>query len=69
MAMADDVTKLKGICAVCKKPATKSQLVEIDEKAPDEIIEFSAFYEPRCRKCHKVPQYKPSEKLRWIMDR
>ncbi|MBI2583743.1 MAG: hypothetical protein HYW25_03690 [Candidatus Aenigmarchaeota archaeon] len=70
LAIADDIHKLSAICTVCKKTATRSQIVEIDTKLPQDIAEQSAFYEPRCLECHQIPQdYMPKSNLRWMMER
>ena len=64
LAIADECTKLKAICEVCKrweatmtqrlvngKPAHRNDpLVMVDDGTKQEIT-----YEPRCRECHELP--------------
>ncbi len=65
LAIADESSKLKAICEVCKewnatmtqrlvngKPALKNDpLVMVDDGSKREIT-----YEPRCRECHELPE-------------
>ncbi len=63
LAIADVVDKLYAICVKCGNPATMSQRLIQGEPAhynsPVIMVGSSELYEPRCRKCHKVPG-KPS---------
>ena len=58
LALAEDVTKLTAICAVCGKEATMTQRLVDGEPAKDSdpvvLVGAKESYEPRCRKCHCV---------------
>lgn len=60
MAMADEVTKLKAICAVCGEPATFNQrLIDgrpASQRDPVIVIGGKDTYEARCRKCHELAE-------------
>jgi thymidine kinase len=61
MAEADEVVKLRAICAVCGRDASRSQRL-IDGRpapvgAPTILVGAEESYEARCRYCHEVPQY------------
>lgn len=62
MAMADEVLKLKAICAVCGEPATYNQrLVNGQPVGPDApLIQIGGLeaYQARCRRCY-VPVTRP----------
>lgn len=52
MAMAENVTKLQAVCALCKRAATTSaRRVKIDAQT---LIGDQAEYEARCRACHNL---------------
>jgi thymidine kinase len=58
MAVADEVVKLRAICARCGAEASRSQRL-IDGKpapasAPTVLIGALENYEARCRRCHEV---------------
>lgn len=59
LAMADEVTKLKAICAVCGEPATFNQrLIDgrpASRRDPIIVVGGKEAYEARCRKCHVLP--------------
>lgn len=60
MAVADDVVKLRAICARCGAEASRSQRL-IDGRpapatAPVLLIGAEEHYEARCRQCHEVPE-------------
>lgn len=60
LAMADTVTKLTAVCAVCRQPnATLTQRLMESSPAPYDSARFMPgdleLYEPRCRFCHEVP--------------
>lgn len=60
LAEADEVVKLRAICARCGRDASRSQRL-IDGKpapisAPTILIGTEESYEARCRHCHEVPQ-------------
>ena len=61
MALADQVTKLTAICAVCGEPATRTQRLIDGRPAPREspLIVIGGLgdetYEARCRAHHLVP--------------
>ena len=58
LALADEVIKLRAICARCGQPASKTQrLVDGHPASWDEptiLIGAAERYEARCRRCHKV---------------
>lgn len=59
LAIADDVDKLKAICAKCKsRPAVMSQRIVNGRPAgwndPTILVGAADRYEPRCRKCHEI---------------
>ena len=59
MAVADEVVKLRAICAVCGRDASRSQRL-VDGKpapasAPTILVGARERYEARCRHCHEVP--------------
>jgi thymidine kinase len=58
LALADEVIKLRAICARCGQPASKTQrLVDGRPASWDEptiLIGAAERYEARCRRCHKV---------------
>jgi thymidine kinase len=58
LALADEVMKLRAICARCGQPASKTQrLVDGRPASWDEptiLIGAAERYEARCRRCHKV---------------
>jgi thymidine kinase len=60
MAMADEVTKLKAICAVCGEAATFNQrLIDgrpASRRDPVIVIGGKDSYEARCRRCHELPE-------------
>jgi thymidine kinase len=60
MAEADEVVKLRAICARCGRDASRSQRL-IDGRpapvsAPVILVGAEESYEARCRHCHEVPQ-------------
>ena len=60
LAEADEVTKLRAICARCGREASRSQRL-IDGRsapvsAPTILIGAEESYEARCRHCHDVPE-------------
>jgi thymidine kinase len=57
MAVAEHVTKLYAVCAVCGAPATRSQ--RIVEPATTILVGGAESYEPRCRRC-----FEPREVVR-----
>mgnify|MGYP005753601813 FL=1 len=60
MAVAESVTKLQAVCAVCGSPASRTQRLINGEPAnyddPIILVGASESYEPRCRHDHKVPR-------------
>jgi thymidine kinase len=60
MAIAEQVTKLQAVCAVCGSPASRTQrLINGKPAAYDEpiiLVGASEAYEPRCRHHHEVPK-------------
>ncbi|MFK2825627.1 thymidine kinase [Bacillus sp. B190/17] len=60
MAIAELVTKLQAVCAVCGSPASRTQRL-IDGKPagyddPIILVGAAESYEPRCRHHHEVPR-------------
>lgn len=61
LAEADEVVKLRAICARCGRDAARSQRL-IDGRpapatAPTILVGASESYEARCRHCHEVPRH------------
>lgn len=60
MAIAELVTKLQAVCAVCGSPASRTQRLINDRPAsyhdPIILVGASEAYEPRCRHHHEVPK-------------
>ena len=58
MALADEVLKLKAICAVCGEPATFNQRLINGQPAsirdPVVMVGGQEKYEARCRRCHQL---------------
>jgi thymidine kinase len=61
LTVAEKVDKLTAICSVCCEPATRSQRLLDGLPAPyhSEVVSIGSAekYEPRCRKCHVVPNH------------
>jgi thymidine kinase len=59
MALAEDVTKLHAICAVCGEEASRTQRLIDNQPAsfdqPVVVVGASELYEARCRAHHDVP--------------
>lgn len=59
LSLAESVTKLQAVCAVCGSPASRTQrLINGRPASYDEpiiLIGASESYEPRCRHHHEVP--------------
>ncbi|MBM4761552.1 thymidine kinase [Bacillus sp. B15-48] len=60
MAIAEQVTKLQAVCAVCGSPASRTQrLIDGKPAAYDDpiiLVGASESYEARCRHHHEVPR-------------
>ena len=61
LAEADEVVKLRAICARCGRDASRSQRL-IDGRpapatAPTILVGAQESYEARCRHCHEVPKH------------
>lgn len=61
LAEADEIVKLRAICARCGRDASRSQRL-IDGRpapatAPTILVGAEESYEARCRHCHEVPQH------------
>jgi thymidine kinase len=60
MAIAELVTKLQAVCAVCGSPASRTQRLINGSPAsfddPIILVGASESYEPRCRHHHEVPK-------------
>jgi thymidine kinase len=63
MALAEDVTKLHAICAVCGEEASRTQRLIDNQPAsfdqPVVVVGASELYEARCRAHHDVPGQPP----------
>ncbi|PLT35883.1 thymidine kinase [Bacillus sp. V5-8f] len=59
MSLAESVTKLQAVCAVCGSPASRTQRLINGAPAsyddPVILVGASESYEPRCRHHHEVP--------------
>ena len=59
LALAEDVTKLHAICAVCGEEASRTQRLIDNQPAsfdqPVVVVGASELYEARCRAHHAVP--------------
>ncbi|WP_223701027.1 thymidine kinase [Sutcliffiella deserti] len=59
LAIAESVTKLQAVCAVCGSPASRTQrLINGNPACYDDpiiLVGASESYEPRCRHHHEVP--------------
>jgi len=69
LAIADSVTKLRAVCAVCKTPtATFTQRLINGQPAPYESPRFmpgdTDLYEPRCRRCYVRPPRRGEKNVR-----
>lgn len=62
MAVAEQVTKLQAVCAVCGSPSSRTQRLINGKPAsyhdPVILVGASEAYEPRCRHHHEVPKAK-----------
>ncbi len=60
LSIAEQVTKLQAVCAVCGSPASRTQRLINGEPAcyddPVILVGASEAYEPRCRHHHEVPK-------------
>ena len=58
LAEADEVVKLRAICAICGRDASRSQRLIDGEPAPASaptiLVGAQESYEARCRHCHEV---------------
>ena len=58
LALADDIVKLRAICAKCGRDASRSQRLvngrPSPASAPTVVIGAEEQYEARCRHCHEV---------------
>ena len=58
LALADEVIKLRAICARCGRDASRSQRLingrPVPASAPTVLIGAEEQYEARCRQCHEV---------------
>ena len=71
LTLADDVMKLKAICAICGKDALFSQRLINGNPAKytDPIILIGAqeSYQARCRNCYTIDQVPPAkQKFSWL---
>ncbi len=67
LSLAESVTKLQAVCAVCGSSSSRTQrLIDGKPASYDEpviLVGASESYEPRCRHHHEVPG-KPSESFK-----
>jgi thymidine kinase len=60
LAEADEVVKLRAICARCGRDASRSQRLingrPAPVSAPTILVGAEESYEARCRHCHEVPE-------------
>lgn len=60
MAVADDVAKLRAVCSLCGRQATRNQRLIDGEPAhansPTLKVGGEESYQARCRHCHSVPR-------------
>lgn len=67
MAVAEQVTKLQAVCAVCGSPASRTQRLINGEPAsyydPVILVGASEAYEPRCRHHHEVPKTRSGQEV------
>ncbi len=65
MAQAEKVDKLRAICVVCGREASRTQRLIDDRPAayddPVILVGASEVYEARCRHCHEVPPSRDAE--------
>lgn len=76
LSVAEEVTKLQAVCAVCASPASRTQRLINGKPASyhDPVILVGAreSYEPRCRHCHEVldkPDKKPNEAKKLVAEK
>ena len=76
LSVAEEVTKLQAVCAVCASPASRTQRLINGKPASyhDPVILVGAreSYEPRCRHCHEVldkPDKKPNEVKKLVAEK
>lgn len=59
LSIAEQVTKLQAVCAICGSPASRTQRLINGQPAsyhdPVILVGASESYEPRCRHHHEVP--------------
>ncbi|MCU9613316.1 thymidine kinase [Caldibacillus lycopersici] len=59
LSIAEQISKLQAVCAVCGSPASRTQRLINDRPAsyfdPVILVGASESYEPRCRHHHEVP--------------
>jgi thymidine kinase len=67
MAIAELVTKLQAVCAVCGSPASRTQRLINGSPAsyydPVILVGAAESYEPRCRHHHEVPKTKNNQAI------
>lgn len=51
LAFADEVVKLRGMCAACGAPSSRSQLLASRPSRDVILVGGTDLYEPRCRAC------------------
>ena len=59
MAIAEDVTKVRAVCAVCGEPASRSQ--RIVGESTTVLVGGAESYEARCRKCFQPREVAKAE--------
>ena len=57
LSVAETITKLQAVCAVCGSPATRSQRLSMSgESAGQILVGAKDSYEARCRFCHETDE-------------
>jgi thymidine kinase len=59
LAIAEYITKILAICAVCGNPADKTQRKTLSPELV--VVGASDIYEARCRRCHYIPEIGPHQ--------
>lgn len=61
MAIAEEVTKVRAVCAVCGGDASRSQRLRPDIDAATVLVGGADKYEPRCRACFSPHERAPAD--------
>lgn len=60
MAIAEEVTKVRAVCSVCGRNASRSQRLRPDLDATTVLVGGADKYEPRCRRCFTADAADPA---------